>query len=272
MLKQQLAEIKSLQELCEKEAEIQLKLNWDMLKTRREFENSDFFHYDNGKLVAFLAVYKFGNKYEICGMVHPEFRRRGIFTDLLAKAMAAITDEKKILINAPAKSQSAKAWVKTISAELSLSEYRMKWLKSEVKINDQPVHMRKARLSDIEVVSELDVVCFGFEKKEALVFNRIMPFNEADITYIIEVKEETIGKIRIERNENESWIFGFAIFPNYQRKGYGRNVLIQTVINESNRGNDIYLEVELKNKTAMKLYEQAGFVQYETQDYYKYSR
>ena len=83
LTKEELFAIKTLQEICEKEDSLQLKLNFDMLESRSGNRKEDFFHFEDGKLVGFLGSYYFGNKVEICGMVHPNYRRRGIFTSLL---------------------------------------------------------------------------------------------------------------------------------------------------------------------------------------------
>ena len=70
----------------------------------------DFSHYENEALIGFLAIYQFGAKYEICGMVHPSNRRQGIFTGLFNDALEVIPhDAKKILINAPAPNFKGKA-------------------------------------------------------------------------------------------------------------------------------------------------------------------
>ena len=76
LTKEGLFAIKMLQEICEKEDSIQLKLNFDMLESRSGNRKEDFFHFEDGKLVGFLGSYYFGNKVEICGMVHPNYRRR----------------------------------------------------------------------------------------------------------------------------------------------------------------------------------------------------
>ncbi|MDM5200680.1 hypothetical protein QUF79_21915 [Fictibacillus enclensis] len=82
-LQQQLSEIKKLQQQCQAEENLQLKLNWDMLEQRDGNRKEDFFHYEEGELCAFLGIYGFGSKAELCGMVLPACRRKGVFTKLL---------------------------------------------------------------------------------------------------------------------------------------------------------------------------------------------
>lgn len=268
----QLSQIKTLQEICEKTDLIKLKLNWNTLTSRTKTEKSDFLFYDKEQVVGFLALYKFGPKYEICGMVHPDFRRQGIFTKLLNEALPLISSESLILLNAPAKSESAKAWLNTINSEYSFSEYQMKWNHQQIEPYHSTIQLRKAISSDIEIATKLDVECFGLTEHDAIEFNQRNIEENKVINYMIDKENQTVGKIRVLRRDKESWLYGFAVFPIHQGKGFGKSALLQTVHLEENTGNQIYLEVEIKNLHAMKLYTDCGFEPIEIQDYYHYKR
>ena len=109
---QQLQDIKQLQKECEAHDHLQLKLNWEMLK-KRETNQLDFLHYENDELVAFLGLYAFGSTVEVCGMVKPSERRKGYFQQLFQQGMetAKQIGYKKILLNGPAGSAEAKAFI-----------------------------------------------------------------------------------------------------------------------------------------------------------------
>ncbi|ODG93349.1 MULTISPECIES: GNAT family N-acetyltransferase [Bacillaceae] len=266
----QLNEISILQDACEKFDEITLKLNWEMLRNRRKDVKEDFFHYEENQLVGFLATYYFGEKVEICGMVHPDFRRKGIFSSLLTEALNSIAPTTTILLNAPEASASAKEFIRNQkNCTYSFSEYQMAWKDQEVKEFTPIVKFTKAEQLDFAFISNLDVVCFGFENSDAEKYNqRILNEPDRDL-FIIEVNDEKIGKMSLLREKNESWIYGFAILPEYQGRGYGKNALLQTIQKENEIGNEIHLEVALENSNAKKLYLDCGFRQYNTQDYYK---
>lgn len=269
---QELKDIKGLQDICEKEDEIQLKLNWEMLKARKNRE-MDFFHYEDDTLIGFLAIYPFGNEYEICGMVDPGKRGTGIFTSLFQEAVKGIPGKaKRILINAPAKSQSAKDWLKKHPVAYDFSEYQMKWQPKKLILSDTPIQLREATSADLAAKIKLDVACFGFDEVGASEFNQGNAENTKKSSYMIDVNGETVGKIGIMRDEKETYIYGFAVFPAFQGKGYGRSSLTQTVLTEQASGSDILLEVAAENKHALKLYEDCGFRSYEVQDYYQYNK
>jgi ribosomal protein S18 acetylase RimI-like enzyme len=271
LTKEKLYEIKALQEICEKEGRLQLKLNFDMLESRTGNRKEDFFYYEDGKLVGFLGSYYFGNKVEICGMVHPNYRRRGIFSKLLEDALeeAEKREARTILLNAPTESESAKQFLKRIPCSLSMVEYQMKWQKTELS-EDPSVTVRPSYSDeDLEAEIQLDVQCFGLDEKEARQYKQETKDLDSDLRLIIEAVGRIAGKIRLSEMNGEAWIYGFSIFPELQGKGIGRKALSKVVKMEDQKGLSIFLEVEAKNAHALKLYESCGFISYHSQDYYE---
>jgi ribosomal protein S18 acetylase RimI-like enzyme len=271
LTKEKLYEIKALQEICEKEGRLQLKLNFDMLESRSGNRKEDFFYYEDGKLVGFLGSYYFGNNVEICGMVHPNYRRRGIFSKLLEDALeeAEKREARTILLNAPTESESAKQFLKRIPCSLSMVEYQMKWQKTELS-EDPSVTVRPSYSDeDLEAEIQLDVQCFGLNEKEARQYKQETKDHDSDLRLIIEAVGRIAGKIRLSEMNGEAWIYGFSIFPELQGKGIGRKALSKVVKMEDQKGLSIFLEVEAKNAHALKLYESCGFISYHSQDYYE---
>lgn len=173
LTKKQLNDIHSLQQICEETGNIKLKLNWDTLKSRADEEN-DYFHYDNsGNLLGYLALYNFGGPVELCGMVHPNHRRKGIFSSLFNEAVKQLAQARKLLINAPASSQSAEGYIKSLPCTYSFSEYQMKRHKTKkIGTANSEVTMRQAVSSDLAFINHLDTACFDIPKDEAEVFNK----------------------------------------------------------------------------------------------------
>lgn len=270
LTEEELIEIKALQEVCEKEGGFQLKLNFSMLEHRDKNSKEDFFHYEDGKLVGFLGSYGFGNKVELCGMVHPEYRRRGIFSTLLGMGLKETKKRKfkTVLLNAPTESQNAKEFLKSIPCTFSFAEYQMKW--QQIELFEEPVVTIRPSFSneDWEAEIKLEALCFGLNEKEAREFNQQSRKNSSDQNLIIEAEGKSAGKMRVSELNGEAWIYGFAVFPNLQGRGIGRKALSKVVKMEHQKGLSIFLEVEAKNAHALRLYESCGFRSYHSQDYY----
>ncbi|MRX71884.1 GNAT family N-acetyltransferase [Bacillus lacus] len=265
----QLSEIKKLQEVCETFDGIELKLNWDMLRKRETGLKQDFFLYEHGELIAFAAIYGFGNKAEICGMVDPAYRRRGIFSQMLGDAIneARKLEYQKILLNAPAKSDSARMFIEGTSAVFLIAEYQMKW-EGGTLLDSSDVSLRPSRDEDFDLEVQLDVDCFGYKRSEAERYRKQLNADHQSAYCIIEHKGTAAGKVRIWEEDGEAWIYGFAVTPKEQGKGIGRKTLAVIIREQTQKQNKIYLEVEAENTYALKLYETCGFKTYDAQDYY----
>jgi ribosomal protein S18 acetylase RimI-like enzyme len=273
LTKEQLLEIKTLQKVCGDEGGFHLKLNFDMLENRLGNKKEDFFHYEDGRLVGFLGCYGFGNKVELCGMVNPDYRRKGIFSKLLEMGLKEVQNRySTILLNAPTESQSAKQFLKNIPCTFEVAEYQMKWQETEL-IEDSTVTLRESvSKEDMEAEIQLEVLGFGFEKNEAREFNQLIRENSSDHHLIIESNGRVAGKMRVSESNGEAWIYGFAVFPELQGKGIGRKALSKVVRMEHQNGLPIFLEVEAKNAHALRLYESCGFRSYHSQDYFLYEK
>jgi ribosomal protein S18 acetylase RimI-like enzyme len=271
LTKEELIDIRALQEVCEQEGGFQLKLNFEMLEKRIGNSKEDFFHYEDGKLVGFLGCYGFGDKVELCGMVHPDYRRKGIFTRLIEMGLGeSFKRFSTVLLNAPTDSQSAKQFLKNIPCTFSFAEYQMKWQETELFADPNITLRPSLGEEDWEAAIQLEVLGFGLKENEAREFNQLMRENSSDQHLIIEADGRTAGKMRVSESNGEAWIYGFAVFPVLQGKGIGRKALSKVVKMEHQKGLPIFLEVEAKNAHALRLYESCGFRSYHSQDYYKY--
>ena len=84
-----------------------------------------------------------------------------------------------------------------------------------------------------------------------------------------ELNGEIIGKIHISITNNEGFIYGFGVLPDFRGKGYGREILCSALdILKKKQVDNIYLEVATENKNALGLYESCGFEEIFVMDYY----
>ncbi len=270
LTEKQLHDIKQLQNEVEAHDTLELKLNWDMLRTR-DFAGHEFLYDENESLIAFLGLYAFGSTVEVTGMVKPSERRKGHFTKLFHQAMATAKNAafNKILLNAPASSAAAKAFLEKQGAVYQFSEHQMTWEPKTLEASTGFI-LREATDADLAMRVRLDVEVFGVPQEDAMATeSRIMGDQDTDML-MIDVGHDTIGKIRVKREEGQAWIYGFSIFPEHQGQGIGRNVLRHVVKQQSEAGHSVHLKVETKNAHALNLYESVGFVVVHAQDYYRY--
>ena len=207
-------------------------------------------HEENGELIAYLALFGFGSTVEVCGMVKPEDRRKGHFTRLWQQAQTPIEQYgfQTILLNTPSSSATAKEWLSTQPYTYAFSEYQMRWSEQPIEASDE-VLIRIAKPSDANLEVKLDVLAFGMDEEDARSHLERIKERQDEQFLMIEADNRTVGKVRINRMDGEAWIYGFAILPEFQGRGYGRKVLRNIVKSEHDAGNQIWLEVEAKNRS-----------------------
>ena len=243
----QLKDIETLQKECEKHNRLQLKLNWEMLRNR-ETDQLDFLTYDGEVLIAFLGVYAFGSTAEVCGMVKPSERRKGHFNELFNSAKVTMKHHgfKNVLLNAPASSDAAKAFLNTIGANYKFTEHQMQWQEQSLD-NSDGFTLRHATTNDTDMRVKLDVEAFGVPEEDARAMESRIDNDEDTEMLMIAVKDKTIGKVRVKREDGEAWIYGFCILPEYQGKGIGRKGRRPELVRTTALGHSVHLEVETKN-------------------------
>ncbi|MBU3091827.1 GNAT family N-acetyltransferase [Clostridium sp. CM028] len=278
--------IKSLEAACYEKQKINLKLELG-LKMRQRKKNvknkivGEFLYYENEILVGYLGLCNFGGAtVEISGMVHPNFRRKGIFKKLylIAKEEWQRICPQEVLMICDHTSVSGLAFINSIGAEYGCSEYKMCLNKKVLEAT--PSNVIKLRLaSTSEDAVEIDrqsSIYFGTPKKDAHDKEDKMDMEKPSInvddnfiSYMAELNGEIIGKIHICINDNEGFIYGVGVIPDFRRKGYGREILNSAlnILNNKNVDN-IFIEVSRSNKNALGLYESCGFEEISVMDYY----
>ena len=226
---------------------------------------NEFMLYDDNKLIGYAGICDFGGEeIEVNGMVHPDYRRKGIFTRLfsLLKDEFNKRDNKAMLLLSDNNSVSGIEFIKNMTDDFSHSEYDMN-LDMDATQNESFDNLifRKALIEDINKIKEANFEFFSVNDIEDI---------SSGITYLLETDNIIIGKVRLEAIDNNGGIYGLEILPEYRGNGYGRELLILSIkkLKESNV-KIINLQVETDNKNALNLYKSCGFKENYTMDYYR---
>lgn len=269
-------EIEELEESCINEDKVNLKLELDYRSyINKNFKNNineinEFLYYINDKLIGYLGISNFtGNIAEINGMVHPNFRRIGIFTKLFEIALEECRKRNfdEILSLCDDKSYSAIKFIENKNGVYSFSECRMKYQNNYIQEANKKISLVKVKNKNIDEINNLNSIFFGGELKEL-----ILPEDEEknnSITYLIKLYEKSIGKIKVTKDLDSAFISGFGIIPEFRGNGYGKVALIETLNNlNKDKINDVELDVEIRNKKALNLYKNCGFKEQSIMNYY----
>jgi ribosomal protein S18 acetylase RimI-like enzyme len=301
--------IQQLAAICERYEHMRLRISWGMLQTRPGDFPLDFLYYNDGKIVGYLALDDRGiESKEMFGMVHPAYRRQGIFRSLFRVAVdiCRVRGVKRMILTCERIPPAGQAFVKAMGATYDFSEHEMVLTKfrPSFQFNDH-LTVRVANVGDIDAL--VAVQCAAFGDQETKVRWRVKTFMADPLCrYYIALfqspgREKTpsisnfkrtipetssvfaageksvgnevpVGSLRLELDD-EIGIYAFGVHASYQGRGYGRQIL-EEAINQIRKSQEtsqkgIMLDVETDNIRALNLYRSCGFEIRATYDYYK---
>lgn len=271
----ELSEIKQLAQLCNQREGLDIRMNWKTLQRRPANQFNDFLYYVDGQIVGFLALFSFNShEGEISGMVHPDYRRRGIFSTLLD----AVQQEgvrrgiASLLLIVEHISSAGQAFAHHLPTTSDHSEYKMVLEKPRLPaVPNEHLQFRAAQFQDTPAMSFITAQAFDMPLDDVSWYTE-QALSQPDRRYYLgEVDGVIVGKLDVNISEEAALILGFAVLPEYQGRGYGRHILahtIQELLND-NQQRAIWLEVNAVNRQALSLYQSCGFKEVGSYDYYR---
>jgi len=272
--------VKELEKLCLEMDNSALKLEIDYKLSRKKVKNknlnniNEFMYYDDNELIGYIGICEFGgNALEVNGMVHPMHRRNGIFKKLfsLVKDEWYKRESKKMLLLCDNNSVSGTEFIKYTSANYEHSEYEM-FLNHDFKecFHVKNVVLRKATKEDAREIAWQNSIYFNIQFKEEDVLSAEEDESDSSYSYMAEVDNKIIGKVRLEISHGVGAIYGLGVLPEHRSMGYGREILMGAIekLKESNV-KEIMLQVVTKNRNALNLYKSCGFEEASTMNYYE---
>jgi ribosomal protein S18 acetylase RimI-like enzyme len=272
--------IKQLTEICNRAENLHMRLSFTMLRERSGKEYNDFLYYEQGMLIGYLELDEWGlDEKEVVAMVHPGFRRKRIFSVLLAAAREECQQRaiRNLLLICERSSPAGQACAKAIGARRSFSEHEMVLANfQECYTFDERLSIREARRDDIDAIAT--VLSASFDDPEPLVTaNLLKRFSQepSPRVYLATFGEgelscnEPVGTLRLDEFDGVIGIYGFGVIPDYRGRGYGRQILEETIrAIRTTSQRPIMLDVETDNASAIGLYKSCGFDIKTTYDYY----
>ena len=272
--KQDLRNIRNLIQQCRQVDGYAARAYWNILKQRQLPEYDDFICMQDGKLIAYLALYLFKeDEAEISALVHPKFRRQGLFRSLLNDALRDLNRRNisscKLIIHKDA--ELPRQLMKPLKTEFDHTEIEMR-LKHKIKLDNLPdIELVPADEKDLRLLAEIDSLCFNTNVDTMMMrFHQNMQAKNRRC-WVAKHNGIDIGKAHVRfDDDNIAFIHDLGVRPEHRQKKYASAIVMEliSILKKAGYG-AIALDVLGDNTKAIKLYEKCGFEIIEHHDFYR---
>lgn len=277
----EIEEIMQLAYICNMHENIHIRIIVRLLYMRSGDNYNDFLYYEDQQLVGYIALDGEDDEGELTGMVHPAYRRRGIFRQMLhalyeegrqrgIERLIFVCEHSSISGQAFIQSLADKVTLLLAEHEMVLTDYRPRAIVGE------HVEMRQMAREDVDAA--VSIAAEGSkdkedkEDKEAIRSFFIQCISSpGERFYLGILYGQPVGVLRlVEMGDGRLGIYTFNMHPTYRGRGYGRQMLQDAIqIAQTEQAQEVMLEVDVENANALGLYRSVGFTVKTTYEYYQ---
>jgi ribosomal protein S18 acetylase RimI-like enzyme len=280
----ELAAIRQLVATCDQYEHLHTRLEWPMVEKRGGQLVNDFLYYrDGGALIGYLALEEGAmDESETVALVHPHYRRQGVFHRLFEAASQECRARgmQRIIFVCEQSSHSGHACAHAFNAQQELAEHEMFLANFQPRnAHTDRLSLRRATPSDVDLIVSIQEQ--GFDRHENDTYRRVTqrlqdPLTPFYLALLADDQKEqhlAIGSFRLDVVSSTIGIYAFCLLPSYQGHGYGRQML-EFAIAAARADfptidlHHIFLEVDVTNTRAFNLYTSCGFAIRTTYTYY----
>ena len=239
LTKEKFSEVRRLAALCKKADGFDPFFYWESIKRRKNPGINEILCYSGDTLVGYLALYYFEAKeVEITVMTHPEYRNLAIYAVLWECAKRVISEYpvqiSRTVFTCNQENILQKEYLKRLGATGFLSTFKLalptkKYAPVSVR-KDASVSVRTATPEDIGDLQQLESDCFLMSPEfyQNYLLTTIEDPNQKIMVAV--QKKRIIGKIHIQYDKKNAFLYGFCIAPEEQKKGYGGMLLNHVIL------------------------------------------
>ncbi len=273
----QRGQVRQLAALCGEQGGVSMeaRLDLDTLTSGIDDTSCCLLYCRDEGLAGFAGMYRYGDitEAELVILVHPGCRRRGIGRMMLHAARSLCHERgiRRLLLAVPHGSPAAAAFAQAADACHVHAEYTMDLDASKIPPPapvSRPVELRRAGADDIPVMAAIAGAAFAVPFQEEEETLRRLMRDPARVTWLATQDGLPVGVIQSAESDGRVFIVHFAVRPEMQGRGIGRQMLLAIVRGLLDTGRQrISIEVETDNEHALGLYQSCGFVTANVTDY-----
>lgn len=218
----------------------------------------------NPKLISVLFCYDLEDYLEVSAFTSPAHRCQGAFTSLFQKLMEGY-EETPVCFYPDGNSYDALMTMEVLDCEYSGTEHLMRLEKRpEVAVDaaiaedNTTVTLYPATKDDLLALVAVHSAAFDMEKEDSIAFLE-QSFDTGETIWCITAGGTIVGLVLTSIQPDQTNLYGLAIHPEYQKKGYGRDA-VKVLLQKPEITFPVTLHVTEENEAAYKIYKNIGFV------------
>jgi len=270
---QEMVGVSRLAYTCRQIDKIEFDLQTDKSLNYYKELKSWFLAYEGAELVGVLSIFEpLKSEAEITGCVHPSYREKGIFTELCnaAKSELLSLGIHHMLFSVAGNSGPANQMIHKWNCTLKQSEYSMA-LPPDRRLQLPAHKIRVGRLGPelLDDMANISSAAFHETVDQAISMLAGSLSAIGRELYGAFAGDKLLGIVSVRIDEETAMINGFAVQPEYQGQGIGKDFMLQLIQMLRERGLAVRLDVDSENRPAYILYRDLGFEEISIHDYYE---
>jgi ribosomal protein S18 acetylase RimI-like enzyme len=233
-------------------------------------DGHQFLRYQGDTLLGVLGLRHDG---EACLCVAPDARRRGVGRALMLAADDRLAREgiAEMVVECDAASREGRAFLNVMEGTFSGAEFRLRLTDSKaLRPSAGKVQLGTVGPEGIAAFAAANAASFGDSVEPKLSQFQAQVGTARYRFYLARVGGRGVAGIRAAFCGAETHLTAFHTLPEARRRGYGRDLLLQTCRALIDEGKDeIILEVRTDNEAALGLYRSCGFDVVRRYDFYR---
>lgn len=273
---EEVTEVIALKGACDAAEGLDLKLGFGAADPAEARYPAAWLARADGALVGYLSLDGDETVAEMCGMVHPAWRRQRLGMRLFDVARGAFVAAggRQIFAVCEDASASGRSFLRMLAGQRAFSEYRMT-LRSEPPTPPAPTRaltVERAHPEDFRPLAA--ALGRAFDNTEERLLGDLTGASAlaTEQVYVARLDGAIVGGFRLSAMPDATGIYAFGVDRAYQRQGLGRQMLAAACALAREQGAPrVSLEVETENTAAIALYQSSGFETITTYGYYIFS-
>lgn len=272
---EQAEQARALRDLCNSADGLDLKLGISESFVAQTAEPYAFLCVLDGALVGFCTLIGGDDpELELCGVVHPAYRRRGIGRALLRAALESARRRLgpvRVLAICEDASAAGRAFVASAGGKHSFSENRMEITATPPAFQaTKRLDVRAAGADEANELARVIAGSFGQAEDPNMVAEIVRDMTaDGERYFLARLGDVAVGAFKIFVDKPKAYIYAFGVLPEYRRHGYGREILEDILPRLFAEGwTAVGLEVDADNTPAQALYRAVGFHDVTVYGYY----